>query len=341
MTIRDEPVLGPMSDGSRPAPDDGALLALIDAACEGRRGPLGRLLSILENRPAAARRMAKLLQGCPRGASRSVGITGLPGAGKSTIVSQLAGVARREAERVAVLAIDPSSPYSGGALLGDRVRMDAHVGDESVFIRSIATRGEMGGLARVVPQALDLLDVVGYQMVLVETVGVGQVEVDIVDEVDTTVVVLNPGWGDWLQVNKAGLLEVADILVMNKADRPQVKEAVRDLERMLDDSDTGPWRPPVVTTIGTSGEGIDELWAQVTEHWTFLEREELLNARRRERQVRRLRRKVQMRVAQAVQQRFTVPDFRDIEERVMLRQLDDEEAVDLLFEHVVRGLGSN
>jgi LAO/AO transport system kinase len=213
--------------------------------------------------------------------------------------------------------------------------MDAHVGDESVFIRSIATRGKMGGLARVVPQAIDLLDVAGFRVAIVETVGVGQVEVDIADEADTTVVVLNPGWGDWLQANKAGLLEVADILVMNKADRPQVKEAVRDLERMLDDSEAGPWRPPVVTTVATTGEGIDHLWAQIEEHRSFLEKEGLLDARRRERRVRRLRRTVLLRVDAAVERRLSAPDAEAVAAAVGAGDLDPDEGADRLVEQML------
>ncbi len=156
-----------------------------------------------------------------------------------------------------MLAIDPSSPFTGGAILGDRVRMQEHATDPGVFIRSMATRGHLGGLALAAPEAIRLLDAVGRERIIVETVGVGQVEVEIAAKADTTVVVVNPGWGDAVQANKAGLMEVADVFVINKADRPGVDQTRRDLELMLDLSELGDWRPPIVATVGSTGEGVD------------------------------------------------------------------------------------
>jgi LAO/AO transport system kinase len=212
----------------------------------------------------------------------TVGLTGAPGAGKSTLTDGLITVARRgwppvpaedeadtdtatpsvagaggantdDVPQVGVLAVDPTSPFSGGAILGDRVRMSQHALDPTVFIRSMATRGHLGGLSLAVPDAVRLLGAAGFPLVIVETVGVGQMEVDIASAADTTVVVVTPGWGDAMQANKAGLLEVADVFVINKADRPGVREARRDLEQMLDLSRPGAWRPEIVDTSAPSG----------------------------------------------------------------------------------------
>src|SRR5205085_5598002 len=169
-------------------------------------------------------------------------LTGSRGVGKSSLAAQLVHAARRRERTVAVLAIDPTSPFTGGAILGDRVRMQDHATDPGVFIRSMATRGHLGGLALAAPEAIRLLDAVGREWVIVETVGVGQVEVESAARADTTVVVVNPGWGDAVQANKAGLMEVADVFVINKADRPGVDQTRRDLELMLDLSDLGEWR---------------------------------------------------------------------------------------------------
>ena len=224
------------------------------AARSGDRGATARLLSLVEQGGADARDVGRLAY--PLGGSAyTVGLTGAPGAGKSTLTSQLIALIRGTATEVAVLAVDPSSPFSGGAILGDRVRMQDHATDAGVFIRSMATRGHLGGLALAAPEAIRVLDAVGKPWVLVETVGVGQVEVEIAGEADTTVVVVNPGWGDAVQANKAGLLEIADVFVINKADRPGVAETRRDLEQMLDLSAVSDWRPPIVPTVASRGEG--------------------------------------------------------------------------------------
>jgi LAO/AO transport system kinase len=198
-----------------------------------------------------------------------VGITGAPGAGKSTITGRLAALGGDS--RQAILAIDPSSPLTGGAILGDRIRMDNVIDSSETFIRSMATRGHGGGLALAVPAAIRLLDAVGFDLIIVETVGVGQVEVDVAGAADTTVVVVTPGWGDAVQANKAGLLEVADLFVVNKADRPGVDDTRRDLEAMLDLTQPGDdWRPPVVSTVASEGEGIDDLAAAIGAHRAHL-----------------------------------------------------------------------
>ena len=209
---------------------------LLERAAGGDRASLARLLSIVERGGPEARALGRLTH--PRGGSGyTIGITGAPGAGKSTLTNVLIGHIRAAGDAVAVLAIDPSSPFSGGAILGDRVRMQDHTGDASTFIRSMATRGHLGGLSLSTLEAIRALDATGWPWIVVETVGVGQVEVEVAGAADTTVVVVNPGWGDAVQANKAGLLEIADIFVINKADRPGAEEARRDLDRMLDLTD--------------------------------------------------------------------------------------------------------
>jgi len=245
---------------------------LFSAAIDGDRGALARLLSLIERGGDAGRRVGRLAY--PRsGQAYTVGMTGAPGAGKSTLTSATIGHLRGQGLEVAVLAIDPSSPFTGGAILGDRVRMQDHATDPGVFIRSMATRGHLGGLALATPEAVRLLDAVGRHWVLVETVGVGQVEVEVAGKADTTVVVVNPGWGDSVQANKAGLMEIADVFVINKADRKGVEETRRDLEQMLDLSDLphDAWRAPIVPTVGSTGEGVTELWDAVLSHRSYAE----------------------------------------------------------------------
>ena len=239
---------------------------LFEAARGGNRRALGKLLTMVERRGDDAAMVSERAHR-DAGQARVVGVTGAPGAGKSTITGRLATVSG--ANRPAILAIDPSSPLTGGAILGDRIRMDNHVGS-SAFIRSMATRGHAGGLAVAVPDAVRVLDAAGCDPIIVETVGVGQVEASIAAAADTTVVVVTPGWGDAVQANKAGLLEVADIFVVNKADRPDARGARRDLELMLDLGHRSGWRAPIVLTTATDGEGIDDLWAEIERHTAHL-----------------------------------------------------------------------
>ena len=259
---------------------------LFDAAIGGDRVAVARLISLVEEGGAAAREVGRLT--FPRtGNAYTVGITGAPGAGKSTLTDRIIAEVRAAGDEVGVLAVDPSSPFSGGAFLGDRVRMQDHALDPGVFIRSMASRGHLGGLSLATPEAIRVLDACGRPWVLVETVGVGQVEFEIVERADTTVVVLTPGTGDSVQANKAGLLEVADVFVINKADRPGVHELERDLDNMLDmnplAADSGKavvWRPPIMRTVGSTGEGVGELWETVRGHRAHLETHGLLEARR-------------------------------------------------------------
>jgi LAO/AO transport system kinase len=259
------------------APDD-----LLAAARAGDRGALARLISIIERGGEEARRVGRAAHGPGIGAT-TVGITGAPGSGKSTLTSALVETVRKGGDPIAVLAIDPSSPFSGGALLGDRVRMGEHALDDGVFIRSMATRGHVGGLAVAAPEAVRIIGAAGYPWVVLETVGVGQVEIDVMAQADTTVVVVTPGWGDAVQANKAGLMEIADVFVVNKADRPGADDTARDLERMLTMSPAEGWRPPVLCTTATTGVGVPEVWRAVVDHRAHLTAGGELQERRRRR----------------------------------------------------------
>ena len=244
---------------------DGNVAALFERACEGDRRALGRLLTYTERGGALADAVATSAWPLAGGA-HVVGVTGAPGVGKSTLTDRLAQAAIHDGRRVAILAVDPSSPLTGGAILGDRVRMTAAAAPGGPFVRSMASRGQSGGLALAALAAVRLLDATGHDLVVVETVGIGQVEVDIARTADTTIVAVSPGWGDAVQANKAGLLEMADILVVNKADRPGAGDARRDLEYMLDLGHDAPWRPPVILTVATDGDGADELFKHVQDH---------------------------------------------------------------------------
>jgi len=242
---------------------------LIGRAEAGDRRALARIISLVEDDRDGARELLAALY--PRGGRAAVtGITGTPGAGKSTLVDRLLTVVRRDDVACAVVAVDPSSPFSGGAILGDRIRMQGHAGDPGVYVRSMANRGHLGGLAAATPRVVAVLDGIGFPEILVETVGVGQAEVAIAGTADTTVVVVTPGWGDGVQAAKAGLLEVADVFVVNKADLPGAEAAVAELTRMLDLGPAGPWRPPIVPTVATTGAGATELWDAVARHRRFL-----------------------------------------------------------------------
>ena len=266
-TVGGDPTAGAVparSDDPVPATD------LIAAADGGSVRALARLLTRIEAGGDPAAQVALALTGRPRGA-RIIGLTGPPGVGKSTVTTAMIGHLRAAGRRVAVLAVDPSSPFSGGALLGDRVRMGQHAMDPGVFIRSMSSRGELGGLSAAAPAAADLFSAIGFDDVLVETVGVGQNEIAVMRLADTVLVVVAPGMGDGIQAAKAGILEIADILVVNKSDHDGASATVRDLKGMVALGRTGTavadqWREPVLSTIATSGAGIDELLAALADH---------------------------------------------------------------------------
>jgi LAO/AO transport system kinase len=308
---------------------------LFAAALTGDRGALARLLSLIERGGDEAREIGRLSYPLG-GGGYTVGLTGAPGAGKSTLTSALIGHLRAQGLEVAVLAIDPSSPFTGGAILGDRVRMQDHATDPGVFIRSMATRGHLGGLSLATPEAVRLLDAIGRRWILVETVGVGQVEVEIAGKADTTVVVLNPGWGDSVQANKAGLMEIADVFVINKADRKGVDETRRDIEQMLDLSDLPheAWRPPIIPVVATERTGVDTLWATIAEHRAFIEANGEL-ARRREFRLREeLREIVARRLEQRARELTTGQRWDGLQQQVIDRTLDPWGAADEMLHTV-------
>ena len=303
--------------------------ALFASAENGDRGSLARLLSLIERGGDDARTIGRLTY--PKsGNAYTVGITGAPGAGKSTLTSAVIGNLRAQDVQVAVLAIDPSSPFTGGAILGDRVRMQDHATDTGVFIRSMATRGHLGGLSLATTEAIRLLDAVGCPWILVETVGVGQVEVEIAGKADTTIVVVNPGWGDAVQANKAGLMEIADIFVINKADRKGADETRRDLEQMLDLSDLAhdAWRPPILQTTATSGEGVEELWNTVAQHREQSMATGLLQRRRSFRLREELREIVERRLEHRAREICSGSEWDALQTKVLENQLDPWTAAD-------------
>lgn len=251
------------------SPDD-----LVARAREGEARAIGRLISQVEDGSPVLREVMAALTpyaGGVDGGAHIVGLTGSPGVGKSTSTSALVAELRRRDLRVGVLAVDPSSPFSGGALLGDRIRMSEHATDPGVFIRSMAARGHLGGVSRATPQALRVLDAAGCDVILVETVGVGQSEVEIARLADTTIVLVAPGMGDGIQAFKAGILEIGDVFVINKADRDGADQVRRDLRSMISlaERPEGAWRPPVIKTVATDGRGASDVVDAVVEHRTW------------------------------------------------------------------------
>jgi GTPase len=257
---------------------------LVKRAADGDARSVGRLVSLVEDASPALRDLLRAL-GPRTGTARVIGLTGSPGVGKSTTTGALVSAYRRRGLRVGVLAIDPTSPFSGGALLGDRVRMQEHATDPDVFIRSMASRGHLGGLAAATPQAVRVLDAAGFAVVLIETVGVGQAEVEVATAADSTVVMLAPGMGDGIQAAKAGILEVADVFVVNKADRDGADQTTRDLRHMLSmgERDKDAWTPPIVKTVAVKGEGIDDVVTALDDHHAWSEKSGELTRRRRAR----------------------------------------------------------
>jgi LAO/AO transport system kinase len=266
------------------------------------------------------------------GRAYTIGLTGSPGVGKSTLAAALVGAARIRDLGVAVLAVDPTSPFTGGALLGDRLRMQSHATDPDVFIRSMATRGHLGGLALAAPEAVRVLDASGADLVMIETVGVGQAEVEVAREADTTLVVVAPGWGDAVQASKAGILEIADVFVVNKADREGAKEAARDLEHMLHMGPELEWAPPIVQTSATSGDGIDGLWEAIEGHRKHLEGTGRLEGKRRERLLREVEEMVLARLRQRMSATLEAGALEELGDDLNTRRIDPYRATDILLE---------
>jgi LAO/AO transport system kinase len=305
---------------------------LVEQARDGRPRAVARLISLVENADPRLRDVMALLAPLT-GHAYVVGLTGSPGVGKSTSTSALVTAYRKAGKRVAVLAVDPSSPFSGGALLGDRVRMQDHATDPGVYIRSMATRGHLGGLAWAAPQAIRVLDAAGCDVVLVETVGVGQSEVEVAAQADTTVVLLAPGMGDGIQAAKAGILEIGDVYVVNKADRDGADATARELNHMLglgEAREPGAWRPPIVKTVAAKGEGIDDLVAALEKHRAWMDEHGHLDVRRR----RRAAQEIQTLAITTLRQRVDRTRLDALAERVARGELDPYAAADELVRSV-------
>lgn len=312
---------------------------LVAQAREGRPRAVARLISLVEGASPQLRDVMAALAPLT-GNAYVVGLTGSPGVGKSTSTSALVSAYRRAGKRVGVLAVDPSSPFSGGALLGDRVRMSDHASDPGVYIRSMATRGHLGGLAWAAPQAIRVLDAAGCDVVLVETVGVGQSEVEIASQADTSVVLLAPGMGDGIQAAKAGILEIGDVYVVNKADRDGADATARELNHMLGLGESrapGDWRPPIVKTVAARGEGIDEVVEALEKHRAWMEERGVLAERR----AARAAREVETIAVTALRERIgdLSGDRRlgALAERIVAGDLDPYRAADELVEGLTSG----
>lgn len=326
----------------------------INKARQGHPRAVARLITQLENSDSAAQQIITALY-THTGQAHIVGVTGAPGSGKSTLVNELAKVYRRHEKRVGIIAVDPSSPFTGGALLGDRVRMRDLSGDKGIFIRSMASRGSLGGLSRATAAAAKVLDAAGFDLVLIETVGAGQAEVDIAGAAHTTLVIEAPGMGDDIQSIKAGILEIADILVVNKADRPGAARTVRSLKTMLQLGPTGgtrhhgriitapdphvvdqsAWQIPVLETISTDGSGIESLFEQIQAHRAHLQATDGWLTREKERSRREVLALLQYRFMARLETAVPASTRDELITAVAQRELDPYTAVDQLFQYSV------
>ena len=302
---------------------------LVEKLLAGNRRAAGRVISLIENEAQDVEGLMRAIY--PRtGKAFVVGITGPPGAGKSTVVDELIRVLRDDGLAVGVVAVDPNSPFSGGAILGDRIRMMRHAVDEKVFIRSMGARGHLGGLALAARNVILVLDAMGLDIVLVETVGVGQSELEIAGTADTVAVVIPPGLGDGVQAIKAGIMEIADIFVVNKADHPLASRTISDIRDLLrmDVCERG-WAPPIVTTVATENQGLEDLWIRIRQHREYLTRSGELENRRRRRIEREILEIAEQRLREQVLEPSTeTAEFRRMLDLVAERRMDPYEVAD-------------
>lgn len=313
--------------------------SLVAQAREGRPRAVARLISLVEGASPQLREVMAALAPLA-GHAYVVGLTGSPGVGKSTSTSAFVSAYRRAGKRVGVLAVDPSSPFSGGALLGDRVRMSEHASDPGVYIRSMATRGHLGGLAWSAPQAIRVLDAAGCDVILVETVGVGQSEVEIASQADTSVVLLAPGMGDGIQAAKAGILEIGDVYVVNKADRDGADATARELNHMLglgESRAAGDWRPPIVKTVAARGEGIDEVVEALEKHRAWMEERGVLADRRAARAAREVETIAVTALRERIADLHGDARLSALAERIVAGELDPYAAADELVASLTAG----
>ncbi|HTI36851.1 MAG TPA: methylmalonyl Co-A mutase-associated GTPase MeaB [Vicinamibacterales bacterium] len=309
--------------------------ALSERVLSGDPRAIARAISLIEDEvPAGAELVRRVF--AHTGRAYLVGITGAPGAGKSTLVDRLIAELRRRGQSVGVVAVDPTSPFSGGAILGDRVRMQAHAGDAGVFIRSMATRGHLGGLSRATGDAALVLDAAGMDVVLIETVGVGQDEVDIVRTADVSVVTLVPGSGDDVQALKAGIMEIADVFVVNKSDREGADRTVASIKALqsLEVFAEGRWRPPIVKTEATTGAGVDALADEIERFRTHTAAAQ--GERRRARAEWRVRELLSHRFVQHVERALPPGEFDRLLDRIAAREVDPYSGVEQMFQRFVR-----
>ncbi len=307
---------------------------IVEKVREKDRRALARAITKLENESGDADALLRELFPYT-GRAHIVGITGAPGVGKSTLISSLVKELRSRGKTVGIVAVDPTSPFTGGAVLGDRVRMGEHSGDPGVYIRSMGTRGSLGGLSRATGDAAKVLDAAGFDIVIIETVGTGQSEIDVVRAADTIVVVVIPGMGDDIQAIKAGILEIGDVFDVNKCDREGVERAVSELEMMLDLKPSS-WRAPIVKTNARANEGTSQLADALFAHYAHLSSTGELASRRRERLSEEIREVVNRRMAQFMQVASGKEKFDEVLERVLRKELDPCSAADMLLNDVIR-----
>jgi LAO/AO transport system kinase len=306
---------------------------LAERVLSGDRRAVARAISLVEDGSKELPALSAALY--PKtGRAHTVGLTGSPGVGKSSLAAQLVQAERARGKTVAVLAIDPTSPFTGGALLGDRLRMQAHATDPGVFIRSMATRGHLGGMALAAPEALRILDAGGKDLIVVETVGVGQAEVEVATATDTTLVVVSPGWGDAVQVSKAGILEIADVFVVNKADKEGAEDAVRDLRNMLRMGPKMAWQPPIVKTSTLDGSGVAELLDAIESHRTHQQETGELEARRTRRVLEEVKGMVAERLRARASDLLARDDAGGVAEQLADRTIDPYRAAAVLLDRV-------
>ncbi len=317
------------------------LEGLIELALKGDKKAIARLITLVENDEDQAREIVRRIYPFT-GKAYVVGITGPPGSGKSTLLDKLIKLARDEGYKVGVIAIDPTSPFTGGALLGDRLRMQRHSTDPGVFIRSMATRGSLGGLAKATNDAIKVLDASGYDLIFVETVGVGQIEVDIIKTADTVVLVTVPGLGDEVQAIKAGLMEVADIFAINKADREGVEMVYLELKMALEfERDKWKqlgWEPPIVETMGFTLKGVRPLWDAIKKHKEYMESSGRLRERRAFRAREEVKTIIASSIARKVEERLAEGEARELIEEVVERKLDPYSASQIVMEKLKEDL---